>query len=1132
MQALLALLLAPRRAEAVVPPPLLDTHCAIQDPYECTATAGCGFCMSSFTCMVGDEDGPAPGLLPCETLPRCQTKYLCGWASSAAALDAQVAANPEEVSFHLLRQPRFPCNGTSPPRWDTLCEGGGQRHWEELTTQPIKDYVRFWGSQRCDCPAGRSGYTCGGCANHSGCAGGAYGCWLPGLQPMVERTTPTRLGCVIRDAAKQVGPGAWGMMAEYLLGFGSEAEVRLALGPDEVFVELRKAVDYPQSSLSWYTGEGCKGLASRVLSSVSFSGKATGGNVQMGRETCPTGLPGDFEWPWAAGTPCMHWTITGSADDFFDNPKPADGDFHNANGWLRYDDGAITSANLQPPFELYCVDVKEGTADVACALLFPQKLIGDEELTISLYCQLEGECRSTAPSPPATTPGSPPSPPAFPPPPPSPAPPFCDLPANKDLCAQRDTYFALFTPPAVAALAFVLALLIAWQRPRCHIRSEKAFSVEPIRARRSSSPPEAQGAAAPSSAEIAMAPNGSTYDAPLAAAPSSSEACELRWEQLSYRVAKHALLHPCSGAVGPGLWCLLGPSGSGKSTLLAVLCGRKSRGVVRGAVCIHGEPVAPADRRIDVGYVTQDDVLPPTSTVEEHLMFHASLRCHWLELPYQRHLVYHTLQQVNLLPKAESYIGDGYMRGLSGGEKRRVSIAVELLVLQARQGGLLLLDEPLSGLDSASARRVLQVLVECTSTAACAALLSVHQPTARFMKAMAGCVVMAPGGRLLYCGATRAADGGCALAAHFDGGGVRLKEWSALPAEAVLELIDERRPDAMARVAELAARMAADARPSPPPPRAWRRRGRAAALWRALLALGARHARLMLRHPLLLTANTLSTLLASGLSAWAFMHVDSTFNNGVLQRTGFLFFVGAYFLFTALVSISMWREERVLYFQERGAGCYGPLSYVVSRTFFDALTLRILPALIFSAITYPIVGLDYRRHGAVKAYSFIAALCLANLVGSAMFNCIGIACSSTAVAVLVAVLYALFTLLFCGFLVNANALGNLRWVANLSFLHYFCELIMTNELSGQTFDIQKMWAGEKSWPHPKPVSGDMILTDTLGYFGGSCWRLVESTADDSGVTACWFDLYIPAIWFVVAVVVSFLLLQFVVRDPH
>ena len=105
---------------------------------------------------------------------------------------------------------------------------------------------------------------------------------------------------------------------------------------------------------------------------------------------------------------------------------------------------------------------------------------------------------------------------------------------------------------------------------------------------------------------------------------------------------------------------------------------------------------------------------------------------------------------------------------------------------------------------------------------------------------------------------------------------------------------------------------------------------------------------------------------------------------------------------------------------ERGS-CYGPFSYVASRTFFDSLTMRVLPSLLCAAITYPTVGLDHGAHGAVKAYAFTAALCLANLVGSTMFNCIGIVCSSTALAVLLAVLYALFTLLFCGFLVNVTA---------------------------------------------------------------------------------------------------------------
>ncbi|KAJ1618299.1 P-loop containing nucleoside triphosphate hydrolase protein, partial [Pavlovales sp. CCMP2436] len=80
---------------------------------------------------------------------------------------------------------------------------------------------------------------------------------------------------------------------------------------------------------------------------------------------------------------------------------------------------------------------------------------------------------------------------------------------------------------------------------------------------------------------------------------------------------------------------------------------------------------------------------------------------------------------LGLSHRAHARIGDAFVRGLSGGERRRVSIAVELL---ACASGVLLLDEPLSGLDSAAAQNVMGAL-EALGKAGATVALSVHQVT-------------------------------------------------------------------------------------------------------------------------------------------------------------------------------------------------------------------------------------------------------------------------------------------------------------------------------------------------------------------------------------------------------------------
>ncbi|KAL8147660.1 hypothetical protein AgCh_005110 [Apium graveolens] len=150
---------------------------------------------------------------------------------------------------------------------------------------------------------------------------------------------------------------------------------------------------------------------------------------------------------------------------------------------------------------------------------------------------------------------------------------------------------------------------------------------------------------------------------------------------------------------------IAGPSGAGKSTLLEILGGKISPSKISGKVLINGIPVHAKSFRKLSGFVTQDDALFPLLTVEETLMYSALLR-----LPGGKKeagtRVRVLLRDLGLEHVAGSRIGEGSNNGISGGERRRVSIGVELV----HNPAVLLIDEPTSGLDSASALHVLSLL--------------------------------------------------------------------------------------------------------------------------------------------------------------------------------------------------------------------------------------------------------------------------------------------------------------------------------------------------------------------------------------------------------------------------------------
>ncbi|KAJ8751216.1 hypothetical protein K2173_016397 [Erythroxylum novogranatense] len=184
------------------------------------------------------------------------------------------------------------------------------------------------------------------------------------------------------------------------------------------------------------------------------------------------------------------------------------------------------------------------------------------------------------------------------------------------------------------------------------------------------------------------------------------------------------LLQGLNGYAEPGrIMAIMGPSGSGKSTLLDALAGRLSRNVIMtGNVLFNGKK-----RRTDTGvaYVTQEDVLLGTLTARETITYSAHLR-----LPATMsneeidEVVEATIIEMGLQDCADRLIGNWHLRGISGGEKKRLSVALEILT----KPRLLFLDEPTSGLDSASAFFVVQTLRNIARDGR-TVISSIHQPS-------------------------------------------------------------------------------------------------------------------------------------------------------------------------------------------------------------------------------------------------------------------------------------------------------------------------------------------------------------------------------------------------------------------
>jgi len=220
---------------------------------------------------------------------------------------------------------------------------------------------------------------------------------------------------------------------------------------------------------------------------------------------------------------------------------------------------------------------------------------------------------------------------------------------------------------------------------------------------------------------------------------------------------ERALLSGVSGCVRPGqLMAIMGPSGAGKTTLLNLLAGRlaPSPGVtIRGSVLVNGAPRAPAAFKDMTAYVEQDDAMHAALTVREQIDFAARLRLPQSTPPVQRAArVDAVLTELGLTAVADRRVGGGAVRGVSGGERKRTAIGVELVT----DPQLLVCDEPTAGLDAAAALAVVRTLRSLAAAGGKTVVTTIHQPRGDAFDAF-DVVLLLSGGRVVYGGPPRAA---------------------------------------------------------------------------------------------------------------------------------------------------------------------------------------------------------------------------------------------------------------------------------------------------------------------------------------------------------------------------------------
>mmetsp|Transcript_19821 Transcript_19821/g.17547 ORF Transcript_19821/g.17547 Transcript_19821/m.17547 type:complete len:739 (+) Transcript_19821:88-2304(+) len=546
----------------------------------------------------------------------------------------------------------------------------------------------------------------------------------------------------------------------------------------------------------------------------------------------------------------------------------------------------------------------------------------------------------------------------------------------------------------------------------------------------------------------------------------------IKWSKLTYSVQipdpnagkkccgpkmEKIILNNVSGSAKPGqLVAIMGPSGSGKTTLLNILSGRcvKTKGAkLMGYISVNNinKSELGSKRFSQISaYVQQDDILFNMQTVKETLFNAARLRLpKEMSLKEKENRVDNIIQELGLKKAANTRVGDAKNRGISGGERKRTNIAVEMI----QDPSVLFLDEPTSGLDSFQALNVMETLkILCMSGVT--VIVSVHQPRSSIYKLFDQLILLAEG-RVAYSG-----EAGETVVSYFSKLGLHAPSYFN-PGDYFLDIISEdnrsitQESKSKKRVefiltsfdqhelkrqeseinfggdvsSLMGAGMAHD--------------GVTSSICEQFMILATRNSRQIIRDKFTLGMRVfMSMFFALFLSAlWGGM--GKTDEADIQNRNGILFFIAINQSFGGMIStLQVFIVEKTIVMRERQAHCYYLWIYYFTKL-TTQLPVDVIVPCIFASIVYWIVGLN------PDPIAFLIFLLLTVLIslsavglGFAVGSCAPNIDAGNAMAPLLMVL----TILFGGFYINADSMPEwIGWLENLSTIRWCFEAYCINE---------------------------------------------------------------------------------------
>ena len=492
------------------------------------------------------------------------------------------------------------------------------------------------------------------------------------------------------------------------------------------------------------------------------------------------------------------------------------------------------------------------------------------------------------------------------------------------------------------------------------------------------------------------------------------------------------------------IMAIMGPSGSGKTSLLNFITNRVefgSNSKHSGSLYINSEEISFEDIPNYSAYVMQDDVLFDILTPYESIWYSCKLR-KIVEDDKIEECVQGMINDLQLTGCKDTFIGSHMMKGVSGGERKRTSIGIEMI----SNPEILFLDEPTSGLDSQTSYQIISLLKRIAKEKNILVVCTIHQPSSNIFN-MFDKLLIVEKGNMIYN------DTPTNIVPYFESVKKPINP-HVNPADGFMRILEENsmgdKPSYFIDTYQEEVKRNEKAveeylRSTKVGNNIHSKNTKAADYFEASLILSKRAFQNVVRNPMILRMRFGFNILMSFFISSVFWKLDKDNSIGMYGRVGLFFFIAVnVFMSVVMGTILSFPIERAVFIREYSSKLYTIASYYTAKNIVETPVILIINTILFT-ICYFTAGM--RLVSAKYFFIWYGVLLLHTLCAQSLGYALGTMFSDINAAMSSANIIVMPFILFAGTLINEESMPRfLFWIKYLSPLKYAIETLSRNEL--------------------------------------------------------------------------------------